>query len=120
MKRYQKQFLNNYQWWDYSFLLKAMEDWFKKASYYHKTKGNLLRKDRTSKELFIMYQLTKRLREDGVYSNESRVFTSHNETYRGENYNFTVLNYEREQKARQRDLDLLTDMMRKHLFSWWD
>ena len=124
MKKHQRQFLNNYKWWDHSYLLKAIEDWCKKASYCHKTKGVLVRSDETSKDLFIVYQLAKRLREDEVYSTPSKVFSCHNTEVKhflreGGN-SFTTLQIKRENEARKRDLNYLTHLMNRKLLTWWD
>lgn len=111
--KHKRQFLNTYKWWDYSYLLLAMEHWFDNASKITMEKGVLLHADRTAHRMKICAELCKRIREDNSQRNE--VFKSRNyrQGCRKEFYKYT-------QKRKTANLRLLTDMMNKHLLSFWD
>lgn len=38
--KHKNRFLNSYKWWDYSYLLQAMEDWLDNSSKQHNKYGH--------------------------------------------------------------------------------
>ena len=57
-----RQFHNQFKWWDYSYMLEAIELWASNASYKHLTKGHHLNNEVVAKDLKILAELAKRLR----------------------------------------------------------
>lgn len=138
-KRHRTRFINTYKWWDYTFLLQAVEDWCNHSSKMHSKHGMSLNSGSKAKVLKTMASLCRRIREDdykydGVFVRHQEcdigfidldggysqvVFTNH--TFGEEAYREYVLkrhDYEKSQK--QQDLDYLCKLVSKHLFSLWD
>lgn len=111
--KHKRQFLNAYKWYDYSFLLMAMEDWLDNASKVTMKKGTHLNADKVAKKMKICAELCKRVREDEPQRNE--VFTQRN--YVG---NFISEKFSYQEKRRKANLSLLTTMLNKHLLGFWD
>ena len=63
-----RQFHNQFKWWDYSYMLEAIELWASDAAYKHLTKGHHLNNEVVAKDLKILAELSKRLKNDN-YSN---------------------------------------------------
>lgn len=124
--KHKQRFLQAYKWWDYSFLLQAMEDWCENASKQHSKHGHLVCSKDTAKQLKLVSALIKRIREDDVYSLQCKVFNSKNATYDGAVVKalqlepFTRTKVEIENKQRKQDLQYLFKIMEKKMFSWWD
>lgn len=61
--KHKRQFLNNYKWWDYSYLLLCISDWCSKASEMQLEKGSHLSHKKVSRSLKIAAELATRLQE---------------------------------------------------------
>ena len=59
-----RQFHNQFKWWDYSYMLEAIELWASEAAYKHVTKGHHLNNEVVAKDLKILAELAKRLKND--------------------------------------------------------
>ena len=59
-----RQFHNQFKWWDYSYMLEAIELWASNAAYKHLTKGHHLNNESVAKDLKILAELAKRLKND--------------------------------------------------------
>ena len=59
-----RQFHNQFKWWDHSYMLEAIELWASNASYKHLTKGHHLNNEVVAKDLKILAELAKRLKND--------------------------------------------------------
>lgn len=122
-KKLKSQIKNKVTWWDYTSMLDLMEIWLRNASHQHKVKGNLVRSDRTSKELLVAAELVKRIKNDEIYDKSNPVFSSRNSYVKEAalGLGLEAFSYGRgSDKKRQADLDYLMDFMKKHLFGWWD
>lgn len=122
-KKLKIQIKNQVTWWDYTSMLDLMEIWLRNASHQHKTKGNLVRSDRTSKELLIAAELVKRIKNDEIYDNPCEVFKSRNSYVKADalGLGLDAFCYGKDgAKKRQADLDYLMDFMKKRLLGWWD
>lgn len=122
-----KECMWHYRRWDYSGLLQFMETCARDMSKAHTT-GHLVRSEQTAKELLIIAELVKRIREDDYVFNKGR----YEHTGKG------ILGMEFIQKEhqlpknkaksfyklvdsnRKADLELLTKMMKRKLPTWWD
>jgi hypothetical protein len=112
--KHKRQFLNAYKWYDYSFLLLAMEDWLNNASKVTAKRGTHINADKTAKRMKVMAELAKRIREDNLQTN--KVFTSRNNKdirVMWESHKYLVI-------RRKETLSLLTTMMNKYLLGFWD
>lgn len=112
--KHKRQFLNAYKWYDYSFLLMAMEDWLDNASKVTMKKGMHLNVDKVAKKMKICAELCKRVREDNTQTNKVFI-TRNNKDFRvmRESHKYLV-------KRRKENLSLLTTMLNKHLLGFWD
>ena len=59
-----RQFHDKFKWWDYSYMLEAIELWASNAAYKHLTKGHHLNNEVVAKDLKILAELAKRLKND--------------------------------------------------------
>ena len=59
-----RQFHNQFKWWDYSYMLEAIELWASNAAYKHLTKGHHLNNEVVAKDLKVLAELAKRLKND--------------------------------------------------------
>lgn len=138
--KHKRQFLNGYKWWDYCYLLQAIEDWTAHAAKMHETKGNTVSADKIAKKLKIVSTLCKRIKEDD-YSDKTAIWPKvSSELYFGEpderglmelstsNHKPDKKTYDRyftkhmehQKKQRENDLAYLMLFMKKHMFSFWD
>ena len=62
--RHKRQFLETFKWYDYSYLLQAVELWCANASKMHLTKGHHLNNEVVAKDLKVLAELAKRLKND--------------------------------------------------------
>lgn len=122
-----KECMWHYRRWDYSGLLHFMETCARDMSKAHTT-GNLVRSEQTAKELLIVAELVKRIREDEYVFNKGR----YEHTGKG------ILGMEFVQKEhqlpknkaksfyklvdsnRKADLELLTKILKRKLLTFWD
>jgi hypothetical protein len=111
--KHKRQFLNNYKWYDYSFLLMAMEDWLGNASKVTLKRGTHLNADKVAKKMKICAELCKRVREDVTQSNHVFLSRNHSNSFLYEKYQYS-------DKRRKANLSLLTTMLNKHLLGFWD
>ena len=125
-KSHKSKFLNSYKWYDYTFLLQAMEDWLDNASKQTSKHGNLVRSPRTVKELKVAASLIKRIREDDIYTKKNEVFSGKNTTYDIGIMDtlgmkpFTQTNHHIVEAHRKQDIKFMFDFMAKHILTWWD
>ena len=138
--KHRRQFLNSYKWWDYCYLLQAIEDWCLHAAKMHESNGNTLNADKIAKKLRVVSALCKRIKEDD-YSDKTAIWPkvsaelffgepderglrelslkSHTPDKKTYDRYFTK-HVEHHKKQRQQDLDYLMNFMKKHMFSFWD
>ena len=130
--KFKRQLMTKFNWWDYSSFLELIETWLREASRMHDTKGHFTGSKKVAKQMLIAATLCKRIREDdyknpfwlgevGIgfriepFSPRSRgIFT-----YKP---NQKVFKYCQKRQARQKqaDLEMLTRIINKNLFGWWD
>lgn len=116
----------NYRSWDYAGLLQFMETCGRDMSKAHTT-GNLVRSEQTAKELLIVAEIVKRLREDEYVFNKGRYEHTGNgilgmEFVQKEHQlpkNKAKSFYKLVDSNRKADLELLTKMMKRKLLTWW-
>lgn len=140
--KHKRLFKQVFKWWDYSFLLEAMHLWFEHAANMTDEHGCHLVHKQTAKKMRICQLLIERIKKDDYNDNvvlfpkvEHTVnldFRSGNSLEKSfndpENYypdketyqKYLVLNMRRSAKQKQRDLDYLCAIIKKHLFSFWD
>lgn len=117
----------HYRNYDYSGLLQFTETCARDMSKAHTT-GNLVRSEQTAKELLIVAELVKRLREDEYVFNKGRYEHTGNgilgmEFVQKEHQlpkNKAKSFYKLVDSNRKADLELLTKMMKRKLLTWWD
>lgn len=120
----------NYRSWDYTGLLYLMETATKDMSECHKNHGHLVRSEQTAKELRVLSNLIKRVREDNYTEDKVELVNTGKKSWMSgwefvqkkntlPNYNAKSF-YKLTQKQRQNDLKLVCKMMERKLFSWWD
>lgn len=63
--KHKRNFLSHYKWYDYCFLLQAIEDWCEHASKMTHKHGTHLNHKQKAKTLKILSLLAKRMSEDG-------------------------------------------------------
>ena len=120
--KHKNRFLNSYKWWDYSYLLQAMEDWCDNASTQHSKHGHLVSSDKTAKQMKVAAALIKRIREDEYHNNLNKVFPCRNKTAMDK---FCLGEHSLEWNMdsdllRKQDLQYLMKFMEKHILGWWD
>ena len=59
-----RQFHNQFKWWDHSYMLEAVELWAENAAKMHLTKGHHLNNEVVAKDLKVLAELAKRLKND--------------------------------------------------------
>ena len=59
-----RQFHNQFKWWDHSYMLEAIELWAENAAKMHLTKGHHLNNEVVAKDLKVLAELAKRLKND--------------------------------------------------------
>ena len=62
--KFKRQFHEQFKWWDYSYMLEAIELWASNAAYKHLTKGHHLNNEVVAKDLKVLAELAKRLKND--------------------------------------------------------
>ena len=120
--KHKNRFLNSYKWWDYSYLLQAMEDWLENSSKQHSKHGHLVGSDKTAKQMKVAAALIKRIREDEYHNNLNKVFPCRNKTVMDK---FCLGKHAlewnpKEDLLRKQDLQYLMKFMEKHILGWWD
>lgn len=130
--KFRRQLMTKFSWWDHSYFLELMETWLREASRMHNSKGHFSSSNKVARQMLIAATLCKRIREDdyqnpfwfgevGIdfnieqHSPRSRVFFTHKP-------NKKVFKYCQKRQARQKkaDLEMLTSIINKNLFGWWD
>ncbi len=113
--KHKRQFLNAYKWYDYSFLLLAIEDWLENASKITAKRGTHINADKTAKKMKVMAELAKRIREENIQCN--KVFNCRNVV----GFDSGVFEkYEHRRKRTEANLKMFTNMMNKYLLGFWD
>lgn len=117
----------NYRSWDYTGLLQFMETCARDMSKAHTIGGHLVRSEQTAKELLIIAELVKRIREDEYVFNKGRYehtgkgilgmefIQKDHQLPKNKAKNF----YKLVDSNRKADLELLTKMMKRKLLTWW-
>ena len=130
--KHKRLIMQKYPWYDYSFFLELMELWFREAAYKHENQGYCVNSDKVAKQLRIAAHLCKRINEDdyadphwfGKVNIESNF--SSNKSHNTVRFIYLPskkiyrLCVKRRAKQRQADLDMLTRLINKNLFGWWD
>ena len=130
--KFKRQLMTKFSWWDHSYFLELMEIWLREASRMHNSKGHFTGSKKVARQMLIAATLCKRIREDdyknpfwfgevGIDFNiephtpRSRVFFTHKP-------NQKVFKYcmKKQAKQKQADLEMLTGIINKNLFGWWD
>ena len=106
-----------YRRWDYSGLLQFMETCSRDMSKAHTT-GNLVRSEQTAKELLIVAELVKRIREDEYVFNKGYMEFVQKEHQLPKNKAKSF--YKLVDRNRKADLELLTKILKRKLLTWWD
>ena len=125
-KTHKVKFLSSYKWYDYSYLLQAMEDWLDNASKQSSKHGSLTRSPQTAKEMKIAASLIKRIREDEIYTKKNEVFEGKNITHDSDVVKllgmepFTQTKHHLVTEHRKQDIKFMFDFIAKHLLTWWD
>ena len=130
--KFKRQLMTKFNWWDYSSFLELMETWLREASRMHNTKGHFTGSKKVARQMLIAATLCKRIREDD-YNNpfwfgevsidfdvrpdapRSLMFFTHKPSKK-------VFKYcmKKQAKQKQADLEMLTGIINKNLFGWWD
>lgn len=120
-KKFRKQFHQQFKWYDQWFLLDAMILWIENAGKMHTKHGNLIRSEATGRDMKIVANVLKRIRDDN-YGDINPVFECRNKRLSSltgdKEYYMLAVKYQA--KRRQADIDYAFDVMKKHLLSWWD
>ena len=130
--KFRRQLMTKFSWWDHDYFLELMETWLREASRMYNSKGHFTSSNKVARQMLIAATLCKRIREDdyknpfwfgevGIgfniekHSPSSRVFF----TYKP---NKKVFKYCQNKQAKQKkaDLEMLTSIINKNLFGWWD
>ena len=130
--KFRRQLMTKFSWWDHSYFLELMETWLREASRMHSTKGHFTGNKKVARQMLVAATLCKRIREDdyqnpfwfgevGIdlniepHSPRSSVFFTHKP-------NKKVFMYciKKQAKQKQADLEMLTSIINKNLFRWWD
>lgn len=120
-KKFRKQFHSQFKWFDQWYLLDAMILWIENASKMHTKHGNLIRSEATGRDMKIVANVLKRIRDDN-YDDTNPVFECRNKRLSSLTCDkeYYMLAVKHQAKRRQADIDYAFDMMKKHLLSWWD
>lgn len=130
--RFKRQLMTKFSWWDHSYFLELMETWLREASRMHNTKGHFTGNKKVARQMLVAATLCKRIREDdynnpfwfvevGINSDvkpatpRARVVF----TYKPSKKIFKYCQ-KKQAKQRQSDLEMLTSIINKNLFRWWD
>ena len=62
--KFKRQFHDKFKWWDHSYMLEAIELWASNAAYQHPIKGHHLNNEVVAKDLKVLAELAKRLKND--------------------------------------------------------
>ena len=126
--KFRRQLMTKFSWWDHSYFLELMETWLREASRMHNSKGHFTSSNKVARQMLIAATLCKRIREDdyqnpfwfgevGIDFNieQRRVFFTHKP-------NKKVFKYCQNKQVKQKkaDLEMLTSIINKNLFGWWD
>lgn len=130
--KFRRQLMTKFSWWDHSYFLELMETWLREASRMHSTKGQFIGSNKVARQMLIAATLCKRIREDD-YQNpfwfgEVTIETSLDLSYtKGKVWfihkpNKKVFKHcmKKQAKQKQADLEMLTGIINKNLFGWWD
>lgn len=120
-KKFRKQFHQQFKWFDQWFLLDAMILWIDNASKMHTKHGNLIRSEATGRDMRIVANVLKRIRDDN-YGDINPVFECRNKRFSSltGDKEYHILDMKYQNKRRQADIDFAFDMMKKSLSDWWD
>ena len=130
--KFKRKLMTEFSWWDHSYFLELMETWLREASRMHNTKGHFTGNKKVARQMLVAATLCKRIREDdyqnpfwfgevGIDSNikthspRSQVVFTYKPSKK-------VFKYCMKKQAKQRkaDLEMLTSIINKNLFGWWD
>lgn len=136
--KHKRAFTNAYKWWDYTYLLQAIHDWAEAAAKGQEHHSHHLGAHKSARQLKVVAHLCKRIIDDD-YSAPfwfSHVKLNHNfgdreELDNGAGYYQVHFSYvpnektyklvrDKKMKQREKDLKMLTELMNKYMFTWWD
>jgi len=119
----------NYKAFDYSGMLRFMEESAKDMSRYSSENGHLVRSDETAKELKVFAELVKRIRENEYDLSHVDYIEPENGRWLGGSFKnkpntlpiYGSKGYNKiKQACRKDDLKLASKMFERKLLSWWD
>ena len=130
--KHKRLIMQKYPWYDSSSLLSMIELWCTESAKAYKAKGVCVNSDKVAKELSIVAYLCKRINADdysdphwfgNVTIDSDFITTKASKTVR-----FTYLPskkiyrmcMKRRERQKQADLDMLTRLINRNLFGWWD
>lgn len=118
----------NYRSWDYHGLLDLMQTATYDMHKLHRDHGHLVRSEETAKELLVLSELLKRIREDkyidsvqGYKSEEGKLFDG--EFFQKPNTLPSIKSknfYKMREQAKKNDLSLACKLIERKLFTFWD
>ena len=130
--KFKRQLMTKFSWWDHSYFLELMETWLREASRMHNTKGHFTGSKKVARQMLVAATLCKRIREDdyqnpfwfGEVGIDSNIKTHSPRSHVVFTYKPSkkIFKYCRKKQANQRkaDLEMLTSIINKNLFGWWD
>ena len=130
--KFKRQLMTKFSWWDHSYFLELMETWLRDASRMHNTKGHFTGSKKIARQMLVAATLCKRIREDdyqnpfwfGEVGIDSNIKTHSPRSHVVFTYKPSkkIFKYCRKKQANQRkaDLEMLTSIINKNLFGWWD
>ena len=130
--KFKRQLMTKFSWWDHSYFLELMETWLREASRMHNTKGHFTGNKKAARQMLVAATLCKRIREDdyqnpfwfGEVGIDSNIKTHSPRSHVVFTYKPSkkIFKYCRKKQANQRkaDLEMLTSIINKNLFGWWD
>ena len=130
--KFKRQLMTKFSWWDHSYFLELMETWLREASRMHNTKGHFTGNKKVARQMLVAATLCKRIREDdyqnpfwfGEVGIDSNIKTHSPRSHVVFTYKPSkkIFKYCRKKQANQRkaDLEMLTSIINKNLFGWWD
>lgn len=146
--KFKTQFDKKYPWYDQSYFFKLIHDWAINAASKHKVEGHCVSSDRTSRELYTLAELAKRLSDEEIFINNAlnnlfigRKIKTHlhvcdrkdektkiYHTYEDNGsicpddiaHKKTKIINKREERQRKETLEALTSLMNRKALGWWD
>jgi len=136
--KHRRAFIQAYKWYDYTFMLEAIKDWASNSAKMHEKHGVHVGAHKVARQLRIVSHLCDRIAKDDYsvphWFSHVDVHMHFGEEKRYANGSISypaIFSYipdektyryvrDKRRKQRQKDLDMLTQLMSKNLFNWWD